>query len=99
MLLPVMQFNRDTSDKWNCLNKTWSLDSDAIFSVLRQLFEPDSYDTIVPLLEQNWMEVLRDPCSRLNSALVRPQSIEYFRKFVKPPSAGKLGTSAAVRIA
>jgi alcohol dehydrogenase class IV len=79
LLLPVMQFNRDTSDKWNCLNKTWPLDTDAIFHILRQLFEPASYAIILPLLEQHWMQVVRDPCSRTNSALVRPQSIEYFR--------------------
>ena len=90
-----MQFNRETSDKWNCLNKTWPLGGDAIFAVLRQLFEPDSYEKIVPLLEQHWMQVVRDPCSRTNSALVRPQSIEYYRKFVAPLSDGKAGEEPA----
>ena len=79
MLLPVMQFNRDTSDKWTCLGKSWPLNTEAIFGVLRELFEPESYAAILPMMTEHWTQVLRDPCSRMNSALVRPQSIEHFR--------------------
>jgi alcohol dehydrogenase class IV len=79
LLLPVMQFNRDTSDKWACLGKAWRLDIEAIFGVLRQLFEPDSFAKILPLMTQHWMQIVRDPCSRMNSALVRPSSFDYFR--------------------
>ena len=53
LLLPVMQFNCDTSDKWNCLSKTWPLDRAAIFAVLRQLFEPKTYATILPPAESH----------------------------------------------
>ncbi|MGA2030827.1 MAG: hypothetical protein ABSG68_01110 [Thermoguttaceae bacterium] len=79
LLLPVMQFNRRNSDKWKCLCTKWPLDSEAIFAVLRQFFDQRAYQRIVPLLSQRWMQVLRDPCSCVNSALVRPGDSEYFR--------------------
>ncbi len=79
MLLPVMQFNRDTSEKWECLTKAWQLDGEAIVAVLRNLHDASAYERIVPVMAEKWMSVLRDPCSRMNGALVRPQSLEYFR--------------------
>ena len=32
----------------------------------------------LPVLEEHWRSVLRDPCSRTNSALVRPQHLSFF---------------------
>jgi hypothetical protein len=54
------------------------LDEEAILNTLKDLHEPDAYLQAMPLLQQHWMEILRDPCSRTNSALVRPASKSFF---------------------
>ena len=79
-LLPVMSFNQTRSPKWPFLAEH-GLDDVIIMNVLRQLFEPLSYAEALPALKANWMKVLRDPCSRTNSALVRPADIEFFESF------------------
>jgi alcohol dehydrogenase class IV len=77
-LLPVMDFNRVHSDKWERLAKEHGLDEEAIFGVLRELHEPEAFEQALDLLDARWMDVLRDPCSRTNSALVRPASKSFF---------------------
>ena len=77
-LLPVMEFNRRQSPKWERLMQAHALDGSAILQVLRELHDPAAYSQALPLLDQHWMEVLRDPCSRVNSALVRPSSKGFF---------------------
>jgi alcohol dehydrogenase class IV len=77
-LLPVMAFNRKHSDKWERLARKHDLDEEAIFDALRELHEPAAYAQALELLDAHWMEVLRDPCSRTNSALVRPASKSFF---------------------
>ena len=79
-LLPVMSFNQMNSPKWPLL-AAHGLQDDAIFAVLRQFFDPQDYRTALPALKDNWMKVLRDPCSRTNSALVRPSDFEFFESF------------------
>jgi alcohol dehydrogenase class IV len=79
-LLPVMSFNQTRSPKWPFLAEH-GLDDEIIMNVLRQLFEPASYAEALPALKEHWMKVLRDPCSRTNSALVRPADIEFFESF------------------
>ena len=45
---------------------------------VQDLHEPESYEQVLGLLDRHWMEILRDPCSRTNSALVRPASKTFF---------------------
>ena len=33
---------------------------------------------LIPALQSSWKAILRDPCSRTNGVLVRPQSLEFF---------------------
>jgi alcohol dehydrogenase class IV len=80
ILLPVMSFNQTRSPKWPFLAEH-GLDDVIVMNVLRQLFKSASYAEALPVLKENWMEVLRDPCSRTNSALVRPADIEFFESF------------------
>lgn len=79
-LLPVMSFNQTNSPKWPFLAEH-GLSDTAIFKVLRQLFDEQAYADALPALKANWVKVLRDPCSRTNSALVRPGDIEFFEAF------------------
>lgn len=80
-LLPVMTFNKTNSPKWPLLAEH-GIKDDEIFAVLRQLFDEQAYAATLPALKANWMNVLRDPCSRTNSALVRPSDIEFFESFL-----------------
>jgi alcohol dehydrogenase class IV len=77
-LLPVMSFNASTTDKWGRFTAEYGLDAAAIGKVLRELFETETYRQTLPFLEQHWREVLRDRCTRTNSSLARPDSLEYF---------------------
>lgn len=79
-LLPVMTFNQTRSPKWPFLAEH-GIDDVIVLDVLRQLFDPAAYAEALPALLVNWMKVLRDPCSRTNSALVRPADIEFFESF------------------
>lgn len=79
-LLPVMSFNQTRSPKWPFLAEH-GLDDEIVLSVLRQLFDANLYAEALPVLKEHWMKVLRDPCSRTNSALVRPADIEFFETF------------------
>jgi alcohol dehydrogenase class IV len=73
-LLPVMSFNRSQGDKWSRLVAAFDLDEDAVFAILRDLHEPDAYAQARDMLDTHWLDVLRDPCTRTNSVLVRPAS-------------------------
>ena len=77
-LWPVIQFNRQHSPKWDRLTDQYLLDGFMILESLQNLHEPESYEQILGLLDQHWMEILRDPCSRTNSTLVRPASKTFF---------------------
>jgi alcohol dehydrogenase class IV len=77
-LWPVIEFNRQHSPKWDRLTDQFQLDGVMIMELLRNLHEPESYEQVLGLLDQHWMEILRDPCSRTNSALVRPASKTFF---------------------
>jgi len=77
-LWPVMAFNRQHSEKWEILASRHRLDDRAIFSLLRELHEADAYSQALGLLDRHWIGILKDPCSRTNSALVRPASKSFF---------------------
>ena len=77
-LWPVMIFNQQRSPKWEQLTQEYHLNGDVIFERLKDLHEADAYTLVAPLLDEHWTEILRDPCSRTNSALVRPASKAFF---------------------
>jgi len=77
-LWPVIEFNRQHSPKWDRLIEQYQLDGAMILKLLRDLHDSESFEQVLGLLDQHWMEILRDPCSRTNSALVRPASKTFF---------------------
>jgi len=78
-LLPVMRYNREASGKWSDLLQQHGLEPERVLDVAAQLFEPDAYAQALPLLAEHWRVVLRDPCTRTNSVLVRPQSLTFLQ--------------------
>jgi alcohol dehydrogenase class IV len=81
---PVMRLNQAGSDQWNQLLTEHRLPETEIWTILRALFEPDSFRAALPVLRQEWRGVLRDPCSRTNSVLVRPDWLERFENLPRP---------------
>jgi len=79
LLWPVMQFNADGSETFNRLMNEYELDEPVIFNVLHDLFDPETYAEMLPVLAERWRNVLRDPCTRTNSVLVRPPAIDRFQ--------------------
>lgn len=79
-LLPVMNLNRATSPKWADLACQHGVNEDAVWSVLQALFEPGAFATALPVVQENWAKILRDPCTRTNSALVRPRHVADFSR-------------------
>jgi alcohol dehydrogenase class IV len=77
-LWPVMKFNCESSQKFVAVLKNHLLDPSKVLSRAGELFDAASYNEVKPLLRNYWGEVLRDPCTRTNSVLVRPGSLAYF---------------------
>lgn len=75
---PVMAFNRRQGDKWYRLFAEYDLDAAAVFERLRELHSPSDFDVALPFLAARWMDVLRDPCTRTNSSLVRRDALHFF---------------------
>lgn len=80
LLYPVMRWNRKNCVSWSQLLGSHGLDETSIMSVLRDLFDPEAYRLIVPVLAQHWRDVLLNPCSRTNCALVRPGALDDFQR-------------------
>lgn len=79
-LFPVMHLNREVSGQFTKRMSECQLDADAILGRLRELWcEPD-YRMALPVLREEWTNVLRNPCSRTNCALVRPDWLDRFEK-------------------
>ncbi len=77
-LRPVMALNRELSPKFDELMEEHDVDGARVLAACDELFDAAAYDEVLPVLEAAWMDVLRDPCSRTNSALVRPAHLSFF---------------------
>ena len=77
-LKPVMALNQSSSPKFDNYTLEHGLAGAEILAVLDELHEPEAYAKCLPLLESHWRSILRDPCSRTNSALVRPAHLGHF---------------------
>ena len=78
LLLPVMRFN---SVKASQLLQAHALPEQEIWKALRALFDAADYAALRPALAAHWRAILRDPCTRTNSALVRPGDLAFFENF------------------
>lgn len=75
---PVLHLNMQLNDKWRRLADDGGLDREAVQGCLRELFDDADFERTLPTLEERWPQVLRDPLSRSNSALVRRAHLEHF---------------------
>ncbi len=82
-LWPVMEFNRQGSPKWSETLLRYEVDEAAELAALRELFGADAYRQAVGVLPEHWPAVLRDPCTRTNSVLVRPVGLDFFRNWAQ----------------
>ena len=78
LLFPVMQFNRHHSKTFTATLSRYRLDPDALLAWLQALYREEAYRQLLPFLEAHWGAILRDPCSRINSAVVRPGQRDFF---------------------
>ena len=79
-LLPVMLFNQERSPKWRLLGD-YQFDVPAIVEIISRFHCHKTFLEGLPVIRDRWTQILRDPCSRTNSALVRPSDIEFFLNF------------------
>lgn len=77
-LWPVMRFDRQASKTWEDLLQRYDLDPDSILAAVHKLFDSADYAQALPVLQAHWTQVLRDPCTRTNCALVRAGQLSYF---------------------
>lgn len=77
-LYPVAQYNRQASARFETLLAEHGLDPNVLMNKMHDLFSKKDYDRALQLLKTHWAQVVRDPCTRTNSALVRSQSLSFF---------------------
>ena len=75
-----MCFNSQANNKLKDFLRDHDIGTEDVYETIRFLFDADSYAEALPVVESCWEKILRDPCSRTNSALVRKSSIDYFRE-------------------
>ena len=75
-VLPVFRLNRSLSDKVDTTLGEAGIDPERIESRLAELFDQETFQKLLPALEERWKKILRDPCTRTNCALVRPAHLE-----------------------
>ncbi|HBD10158.1 MAG TPA: hypothetical protein DCZ69_18040 [Syntrophobacteraceae bacterium] len=79
-LWPVLAFNRQQSPKGEQLLTEHGLSMAAIQEAARRMFQEADYRSVLPVLVECWPAILRDPCTRTNSVLVRPTALDFFRQ-------------------
>lgn len=86
MLWPVIRFDLAHSAKVRDIVAALGLPWSRVDARIRELHDAASFDAALPLLRQHWRAILRDPLTRINAALVRPDSLAFFeeRRFHEP---------------
>ncbi len=75
---PVLEFDLGSSDKIVRLLESLEVQVELVRRRAREVFDESDYRALLPALEVHWPSVLRDPSTRLNSALVRPRALDHF---------------------
>ena len=80
LLWPVFRFNASRSPKVEALCTSFGVSMDAIGERLQSLFRETDFYAILPSLVEHWGLVIRNPLSRINCAVARPDAISYFQR-------------------
>jgi hypothetical protein len=75
LLAPVLRWNAATSVTWGERCAAHGIERGRVEAIVESLGEREARRALVPAIEASWRAVLRDPCTRTNSALVRPDSL------------------------
>jgi alcohol dehydrogenase class IV len=78
-LAPVLRWNASVSSVWRELTAQYGVDREAVEAVALQLTDATALRALAPAVEAHWRTILRDPCTRTNAALVRPDSLAALR--------------------
>ena len=83
-LWPVWRLNTLLNSKWPDFVAGYDLGGAAVEATLRDLYDDDAFSRALPTLIERWKQVLREPLSRTNSALVRRSHLDHFteRRFL-----------------
>jgi len=84
LLLPVISFNINHTDKVTTLFNKYTIDSEKVINKITELYDDGAYTALQPFIEKQWREILREPMTRTNCTLVRNNHVNYFieSKFV-----------------
>lgn len=84
LMLPVISFNMDHTDKVTTLFNKYTIDSEKVINKITELYDDGAYTALQPYIEKHWIEILREPMTRTNCTLVRNNHVNYFieSKFV-----------------
>jgi alcohol dehydrogenase class IV len=85
LLAPVLRFNDAVSEKWRLLTARFDLDGDEILACVSGLSTLDERRALSPHVAVHWRAILRDPCTRSNSVLVRPDGLAALQHFLERP--------------
>jgi alcohol dehydrogenase class IV len=77
-VLPTVLAMHIETDRYAELLSAYHLEGDAINDCVTRLAKPDDASALAPLISDQWMAILRDPCTRTNGYLVRRQAVERF---------------------
>lgn len=77
-LWPVFSLDMQLTDKIDKLFDQYGIDKAEVIDILKQLFDENVYNLSLPFLQDNWRLILRDPTSRTNCALIRPNHLSHF---------------------
>jgi alcohol dehydrogenase class IV len=80
-LLPVMRYNVTRSEKLTTFAEQFGVDLAPVWRRLAELHDHAAYQATLPALQEHWRKVLRNPCSRTNSALVNAQALDFLLAF------------------
>ncbi len=85
-LYPVLMYNLKRSEKITNLLNEYLIDIEKLVQTARDLFSIDDYEQAAPFIESEWSRIIRNPLTRINSALVMQSSLQFFteKKFYEP---------------
>ena len=82
LLRPVLAFDR-RGNTWRDRLAENGVAEERVIGAAELLYEPRLYEALVPFIEREWRTILRDPCTRTNGTLVRPDALSHFTAFAK----------------
>jgi alcohol dehydrogenase class IV len=77
-LWPVLALDRSVSGELDRRLAAHGLAPSLVLEPARALFDERAWTVARPALEASWRAILRDPCTRTNGALVRPDHLAFF---------------------